>query len=311
MSLRNACIIGSGFGFYGYLPVLAEKLDVNILLPRGKESVLAAREDLADKVNKITWVESEAAALSKADTVVIAIPPLYQVDYVKNILHFYPKVTKLFLEKPLADTPQKSLELLKQLEATSVEFEIGYLFLYTEWFEEINWAKNKKPIHIIWSFNAHHYVNGKKTWKNNHRIGGGALRFYGIHLIAFLSLLGYFSCENSVLEGNSLEDIDKWRAKFIGPDNLNCFVDVDSRSNTNIFDIYFGNELIYSNEDPFKERSMSYLEFSDKRIPALERMISGSKTELFKKKYIQYCKINDLWGAVESATQFEGMAVSI
>ena len=44
-----------------------------------------------------------------------------------------------------------------------------------------------KQVSIEWNFYAHHYIKKELSWKQDPSLGGGALNFYCIHLIAWLA----------------------------------------------------------------------------------------------------------------------------
>ena len=51
---------------------------------------------------------------------------------------------------------------------------------------------NESNVRIGWNFQAAHFrSNSPESWKANSQNGGGALRFYGIHLLACAAELGY------------------------------------------------------------------------------------------------------------------------
>ena len=54
--------------------------------------------------------------------------------------------------------------------------------------KEANIISNKiNKLEINWNFLANHYLINSKTWKKNYLKGGGALNFYLIHIIFWLS----------------------------------------------------------------------------------------------------------------------------
>ena len=74
----------------------------------------------------------------------------------------------------------------------------------------------KCKLNLNWEFMAHHYINNLDTWKNKHSHGGGALRFYGIHVIALLAYVGYNNIIKSKLSLDLAGNPYQWSAIFSG-----------------------------------------------------------------------------------------------
>lgn len=226
-------IFGSGFGLYGYLPALVELCKEQIVLPTRYRAFFDTRPELQRYAPAITWAGDESEALSVADGVVVALLPQRQVEVAYNCLQ-RPAIRRLILEKPLAPDPQSALNLLEALEASQKAFRIGYTFRYTGWGNQLLAKRDElaaaEGLSIQWTFMAHHFRYGLDNWKRRVNSGGGALRFYGIHLVAFLAELGYQHVEWSRSCGESESEKEKWNARFAGPNLPHCDVVVDSRS---------------------------------------------------------------------------------
>ena len=85
----------------------------------------------------------------------------------------------------MCSNPKKSLEVLYKLKKNKFNFNIGYLFFYTEFYKKFI-KTCKHNINVNWEFMSYDLKN-KTSWKFNLSKGGGPLRFYGIHFIAILS----------------------------------------------------------------------------------------------------------------------------
>ena len=93
-----------------------------------------------------------------------------------------------------------SNNLLKFLDLNKVTYVIEYSFLYLDLQNKFNTLiSEKQDIDWTWGFMAHHFSMNLKNWKRYHDIGGGVLRFYGVHIIAFFSTLGYNNIISSTL----------------------------------------------------------------------------------------------------------------
>ena len=147
---------------------------------------------------------------------------------------------------------------------------------------------------------ADHFSNNCDTWKRVHSRGGGVLRFYGIHLIAFLAKQGYETVQTVLLSGDKPDEPDRWEATFLNGDRCSCVVTINSRSNSSIFRIDSDNgETLLSLEDPFDlERPLKNL---DRRVPVLTRMLADfdSDEEIVSRNDL-YERIIELWRLAEN-----------
>jgi predicted dehydrogenase len=298
-------IIGSGFGLYGYLPAVCNFFGSDVsLLHKSKDSVFK-RTELNAYFKNITWIEDINSLLASCDTLIIAIPPeaqsLQLIEALKK-----DNIKKFFLEKPLAPSPQESINLLDILLLSNKEFSIAYLFRYTEWslFLKNNLLLDTKikKVNISWLFNAHHYKNNIDTWKSKVSKGGGALRFYGIHLIALLFEFGYTDITSSYTYGSSQDDCAVWNAQFSGKDLPLCDISINTMSPKSRFFISAETNtktdhiITIDLETPFPIEKSVNLNFSDSRSGILEKMFNlyeSSSSQMYK-------GVNFLWLAIEN-----------
>jgi hypothetical protein len=230
-------IFGSGFGLYGYLPALVEHLGEQVVLPQAYEAKVSSRPELAGTLSKIRWVKDHDEALALADGAVIATPPQFQGELVERCLAL-PNIKRLALEKPLAVTPGMAASLLARLDASGVRYVVAYTLLHLDWYKNIAWPRDvDAEVELNWSFHAHHFAHDLHNWKRVHAQGGGALRFYGIHLLAMLAARGYSHVTSSQFDGAVPGEPERWQATLSGPDLPVCRVRVDSRSPKSCFEI--------------------------------------------------------------------------
>lgn len=295
MSARiQATIIGGGFGLYGYLPALIQFPTVDILLPSRYRNVLLARDDIRQYDERIFWHQDEINLLNKCDAVIMAVPPTQQTEWINEIVSSS-RIKYLLLEKPLACTPEDSQRLLHSLTRTKINFRIGYNFRYTEWGKKLL-GESRGANLIDWSFQAHHFQKNLRTWKRYHNFGGGALRFYGIHIIALLAELGYSSAQYSEFIIGNDNELDRWSSLFTGDGLVPCKVIVDSNNTKSSFHIIFGQENIKITQ-PFQ--SEEKIDNADGRVIFLIKILQDlftSSTQI----YPWYEQVNKLWLAAEN-----------
>ncbi len=237
--MTTIAILGSGFGLYGYLPALAGPCGRQVVLPERYRDRLARRPELTSYADRVIWAKDEHAALQAASGVVLAQCPQRQSEWLATCLE-QPGLEYLILEKPLAPSPEAARTWHTKLAASGKVVRIAYVLRFLNWVAGLRdylRQPDSGRLAIRWQFMAHHFRNQVVTWKRDHDQGGGAIRFYGIHLIALLAEMGY----SSVAEVSECEQVEegvrRWRAVFAGPDIPNCDVEVDSCADKSRFSV--------------------------------------------------------------------------
>lgn len=303
-------IIGSGFGLYGHFPAATILSNQTILLPKRYKSKLERRTELAHLSNRISWQKEDDEILKKANCVVLSVRPVDQVNLIKKCFE-NPNIKNLILEKPLALTPILSDAILKELLSSKINFRITYSFIYTNWFNELcKHIKNKhldlNVIKINWSFLANHYDLNLNNWKRFNSMGGSVIRFYGVHIIALLSALGFKDVEYSNTFGISEDDNFRWNVKFTCEKGRSCEVIIDSMSKVNDFQIQMYNKTqkdsVHSIKllDPFSDTE-PLVRGLDARIEVVmnvHRSLMNREGDEFY--YDLYQTTNQLWLEVEN-----------
>ena len=293
-------ILGSGFGLYGYLPALVNKLGQEVILPLTYEEKINVRPELACTLDKIHWVKNIDEALSLAEGVIIAMPPTSQPRLVKHCLTF-PNITRFVLEKPLATSPRLATKLLNELDAASKLYVVGYTFMNLSWQDQLPWSSsNNSTVTITWDFMAHHFAKNLHNWKRFHAQGGGVLRFYGIQIIAMLALRGYKEVRKSVLTGSSKGEPELWHATFTGPNLPVCNLAINSRSNKDHFSVTDTNgTYLLSMLEPFAHENKT--DDLDRRVSVLAAILNRLEIRDSSRNYVDIVKqINDLWAQAEA-----------
>lgn len=297
-------IIGSGFGLYGHLPAILASQTSNVMLAARYQPAFEKREELQHFAGRIVWLANETVLIRNAETVVIAVCPKQQPAYVEACLE-HSSIKNLVLEKPLAVTPSLSDKLLGRIVSSGINLRIVYSFLYTNWFTELKAAVSDQDcsVRIYWQFMAHHYRHNVSTWKRNVEEGGGALRFYGIHVIALLADLGFNELVTSNTSGLGLNDCVIWQAKLKGT-NGTAEITVDSFSERDLFKIevtdHFSGKKKFELElaDPFSNEEKS--EGLDSRVSLNSKIYRSLDDRPNDRYYDTYSKTNSLWSWIES-----------
>ena len=299
-------ILGSGFGLYGYLPAFAQARAEDIILPERYRARFAARAELARFADRVRWSADEMGALQRATTVVLAKRPADQVSLVPQSLAL-PNIQRLLLEKPLAPTPDAAETLFDRLTSSGRTFRIGYTFRGTAWATLLAGqleAGSTGTLTIRWRFMAHHFAHDLQNWKRFHDQGGGAIRFYGIQVIALLAELGYRDIAASQSSGISANEVDRWTATFVGAALPDCEVLVDSRSEmTELHVARRGTDgvshVLVAQRDPF---SAAATEDLDPRVGLLRELCASLWSNDAAVPW--YAAANALWREVEAQTVF-------
>jgi hypothetical protein len=221
----NFLILGSGFGLYGYLPVILKNPKNKLYLSSKYKKFFNSRKDIKRFRNNIFWYKKIYKVLNKVHKVIIAKRPSDQNKICKSLI--LGKKT-IFLEKPLANNPDISLQLINFLIKKRINFNVAYLFNYTKWSSIFKKRLKKsyfKEFNFVWRFKS---KIPSDNWKLNHKEGGGIINFYGIHLISLLADLNYFTLRSIIFKNHS----DKlWLATFYrtGYAKINILLDIDSK----------------------------------------------------------------------------------
>lgn len=140
--------------------------------------------------------------------------------------------------------------------------------------------------------------------------GGGALRFYGIHLIALLAEWGYTTAARSVVHDDGEAGAPAWQAAIVGPGLPPVHVAIDSDSPFTCFSIgpgrppdEQGSEApLYLGLDPFDQAvSPSPWPDMDRRCGYLHAMLTEHITD-GPAGHARLQAATALWAAVEAIT---------
>jgi len=273
-------ILGAGFGIYGYLPAV-HKLGYEILLLERYRETLNKRAELIEYVSHVNFYKKEEDLIAESDCLIFARTPQLQYHFILQNIDSILNKRHVFLEKPLTDNSEHSNKLFKLFTEYRLNFSIGYLFKYTKWFREISNVLSKSNVfQINWQIPL-----VDSGWKNSSFLGGGPIRFYGIHFFTLLFDLGIDASAIRVEANTSSFKIDTLgNPKFEIRGKL-----VETDPSFNVTELKTGDPL-FSESTPLGRRPISG--YSDPRIPIiveyLENELSAptpiEKTILFEKQ---------------------------
>jgi hypothetical protein len=285
MIFKKYFIFGSGFGIYGYLPALIKLKKKVYLLRKYKKNILK-KKNLIKYIRNINFINK--IDYNNIDAVIFAKRPKDQFNFVKKIK----KKLFLYLEKPLAENPKKTLKLIEIIKKKKLKFSLGYLFFFTIWFKKISFLK--KETCIAWNFKSKTFFSN--NWKGINSKGGGIISFYGIHFISIFSYLNYRCIFSSIIKSNDNKEAE-WNAVFKKNKlKINLKINIKSKEN---FIIKTSERLIYKSDTPFGKISINNNK-EDFRIKFLKKYLKNLNL-LTQKEHIRIIK---LWEDVIKITTF-------
>lgn len=306
-------ILGGGFGLYGYLPALLALGQREVALPVRYRPTLMARAELAPLMDRVRFVDDEAALLDVVDSLVIAQRPADTLPRLAEALA-RPGVRRLVIEKPLAPTPAAAAELLASIERHGARCAAGFTFRWAPWaaaWRRALLAAEPGTVGFVrWHFEAHHHrFPERTTWKRHVPDGGGVLRFYGIHLIALLAEWGYTAADHSLVCGDPPWQASSWRARFTGAGLAPVQVEVRTDVPVSRFVVGVGGEAartVHRGSDPFDQPAVAVAAAAlpaamDRRCGYLQALLQETPDERVQTRLHAATR---LWAAAERATAF-------
>lgn len=278
-------VLGGGFGLYGWLPAL-QLLSKPTVTLRRYEDFISKRSELAGFADSISFVDDQESLLKRVDTLVIAKRPIDQLRLVRDCENANWQ-GNIVLEKPLAPSPVQAREVIRHFDRSGNGIAVGFSMQKTPWAVRLGQllaAESVEHFEITWSFQAHHYANELNTWKRRVSEGGGALRFFTVHLLALV-------CQNRSWIVDSVGrqtsgDENQAIAMDLSSSTLTCRLSCDSnflgppffrcriRKRGGDFEEYSGNgpfeELRNLVTDPKHEPT---LQQQDPRVPVLMQLV--------------------------------------
>jgi len=300
----SSLLYGNGFALNVYLPSLINLGIKKIFIDKSQIENVSKINILKKYKEYIIYFNPKEFKEQLFDFTILAVSPFNQYNLVLSN-YILKNTTTLILEKPIAISPAKSIEILKKLDDLSINYLVNYSFRYAFWYKDISAKIKNLPkdvdLYFTWKFMARHFIHKRDTWKRIHSQGGGAIRFYGIHLIAILSDIGYLKVLKSICLSQSYSDISSFSCSFDSTKRLpKCNILINSNSLKNEFNCYYIKDnkkiSLLQLEEPFPKRGRVLSE--DPRIKITEKFLKE------KKFYYNNFNIINLWKEVEDKIQF-------
>lgn len=257
-------ILGGGFGIYGYLPA-ALSLGWEVATHAKYRRIIQERAELANFERDIEFLDSEPEIIDAGSVMIFARTPRMQFEFLNENHNSIRNCRHLFLEKPLADSLSNSRVALNLLKANKISFSVGYLFPYTDWFQDLTeiCASPGNKISINWRIPA-----TRSLWKNNNDLGGGICSFFLVHFVPVLLQLGFLT-QDSTIERQGGRVILK-------SENTNCMeIQAEIVNDKYVFEILANHhpKPRYRDQTPFGPRPIRGT--PDPRIGALRKYLSN------------------------------------
>jgi predicted dehydrogenase len=293
-------ILGSGFGLYGYLPAVCQASRDTVLLLARSRPAFESRPALRPLADRIQWIDDERDLYYATDLLIVARRPQDQEQIVAHLPRDA-QVRRLLLEKPLATSPARAEALLQHLDARDVALTAGFTLAMRPWAASL--ALPTPSIRISWHFRAHHFVADVNTWKRDPQQGGGALRFYGMHLLAALTRHAGPApiVVASTIDAVGTAEAVRWRARVTGASGTAIDLEIDTDSEQTRFFVHAGNACVYDAPSPFvrpMDAGTAITEREDPRVPELVALLQDPTDH--RRWSAQTVA---LWRAVEAATR--------
>jgi len=273
-------VLGGNFALYGWLPALCQFYpNETILIESRHKEKFNNRPELQQYKDRIKWVTTKKL-FNESELVIIAIPPDKVFNYL-SLINQSLSIKRIIVEKPICEDPDKSERFINVVEQKGIKICSSYLFLYTDWAKDF--VKDKISS-IQWYIDN---KNPKNSWKWENDLGGGMLKFYGIHLLALAS---YFNLKLKKVE---FKEYSKKKYLEISFDKLSIQIQDDSEYPS--FRIA-KNDYLEDLKYPFPNRNL----FEDDRIPYLINLLEDFNDPYeYEKLNILMKKTNQLWKQVE------------
>ena len=236
--MKKILIIGSNFGCKIYLKALLDfkkKFKIYICSPNIQKKKINAN---------IIKYRSYAKAFreNKFEFVFCATTPKVQYNVIKFLKNNQLNIKGILLEKPISSNFQKTREAINILQKIKIPFIVNFIFTELVSYKKFqNILQKNRPNNLSynWKFKQAYFKNKIPTWKINHKLGGGLLKYYGIH--AFYHLVDLLKLNKNTKFNIKEVILKKKKIVFIkinfSHKKINFNLSIDINSNINLHSI--------------------------------------------------------------------------
>lgn len=216
----RVAVIGSGFGLYGLLPAFLKTKGCKVVAICGSQTPRLTSYCKKIGLTKIYSSWQELLISEKVDAIAIAVPPDAQYEIAKEAIK---KGIHVFAEKPLAATLLQAAAMVRLARKQGVTTAVDFIFPEIEEWKIVKKIVEKKKygklVHLnaSWDFHSYDLKNKLTTWKTDEERGGGALAFFGSHL---LHNIRFFVGDYKVTSGNLAYSKESKNGGNVGFDTL-------------------------------------------------------------------------------------------
>jgi len=233
--IYNALILGSNFGYNSHYKALKKIniFNIDISSPNIK------KKNIKDK--KIRKFSNYKDALKKNQYHIItfAVPPKIQEKIIKYIINKKIPVKYLFFEKLYSSNIKFLNRSFNYFVKKNILINLNFIFpKLTHWKSIAKLLKNEKVkfIKYRWLFKQAFFTNLQRTWKIDHKKGGGLYFYYLIHLIYnLITLFDKIKIINLTRTSNNKHKlVDYLYIKLLCGNKIPCEINISNNSNNNI-----------------------------------------------------------------------------
>jgi predicted dehydrogenase len=232
------------------------------------------RADLRGWDARIRYVSGLNDLAGECSRLIIAVNPRRQAEIVGELVKAGWR-GRLLLEKPVAPSPDEANQTLIELERASIEYGVGFSMMSCNWFSALRalfargWSEPAE-IDMSWLFRAYHHSSDIETWKRRKSEGGGALRYFAIHLVAVLASLADWTVTQASMD-DSEPDAQRWCRFRLQSGNVRASCECDTAATEAsqfrvVVRTEVANQMVVNEPDPFVQSvDFNHTEIEDSR----------------------------------------------
>jgi hypothetical protein len=286
-------ILGSGFGLYGYLPA-THKLGYEIFTLERYRSVFEKRIELDQYSHNVVFMKDEDEITKNVNRIIVARDSVSQSSFIQK---YSGNFEHIYLEKPMGVDATDQRKCRKTLSRNGQSFSIGYLFPFTEWYDQLLCFEKTDKCHITITWRITPQEN---TWKIESFDDSGLFSYYAIHFVPLLydlkiditTLSIKLGSKSLLVSGKSGENLQITLRIFF--DTTQEFK-VQIMQNSNLFQVF-------ENKNPFG--AIAIQGQTDNRVGVIINYLE-SNSDMSKQG--DYCAYESLSNQIREIVELQGL----